>query len=166
MAPDLTSGAIEAIVGGNNFDRPVLQIISSKKITAAGSSADRYRLLLSDGLHSYSHAMLATQLNNLMESGEMDNLAVVQVDKYLCNTIQGDRRVLILLDLNVLAKGSDVGVRLGNPQQFKPGEARNENAAQPNAQPVAQAQSPVKKEQPSNTSNGKLLNMLTLYWTI
>ncbi|XP_052075679.1 replication protein A 70 kDa DNA-binding subunit-like [Mytilus californianus] len=154
MAPDLTSGAIEAIVGGNTFDRPVLQIISSKKITAAGSSADRYRLLLSDGLHSYSHAMLATQLNNLMESGEMDNLAVVQVDKYLCNTIQGDRRVLILLDLNVIAKGSDVGVRLGNPQQFKPGEVRNENAAQPNGQPVAQVQSPVKKEQPSNTSNG------------
>lgn len=35
-------------------------------------------------------AMLATQLNSLMD-GELDNLAVIQVDKYLCNTIQGDR---------------------------------------------------------------------------
>jgi replication factor A1 len=50
----LTPGAIEAIVNGDPYDKPVLQIISSKKITAQGSSADRYRLLLSDGLHSYS----------------------------------------------------------------------------------------------------------------
>jgi hypothetical protein len=42
----------------------------------------------------FTDAMLATQLNNLMESGEMDSLSVVQVDKYLCNTIQGDRFVL------------------------------------------------------------------------
>jgi hypothetical protein len=35
--------------------------------------------------------------------------------------------VLILLDLNVMARGSDIGERLGNPQQFKPGEARNES---------------------------------------
>lgn len=152
MTPDLTPGAIEAIVSGNPFDKPVLQIISSKKITAQGSSADRYRLLLSDGLHSYSHAMLATQLNNLMESGEMDNLSVVKVDKYLCNTIQGDRRVLILLDLNVMARGEDVGQRLGNPQQFKPGEAKNENTVQSNGQP--QAQSPVKKEPPAKSYNG------------
>ena len=153
MTPDLTPGAIEAIVNGEPYDKPVLQIISSKKITAQGSSADRYRLLLSDGLHSYSHAMLATQLNNLMESGEMDSLSVVQVDKYLCNTIQGDRRVLILLDLNVMARGSDIGERLGNPQQFKPGEARNENTAQPNGKQTSQAQSPVKKEPTPNNYN-------------
>ncbi|KAJ8312756.1 hypothetical protein KUTeg_010129 [Tegillarca granosa] len=92
---------------------------SSKKISAQGSSADRYRLLLSDGQLSYSHAMLATQLNSLMETGEMDNLSIIQVDKYLCNTIQGDRRVMILLDVAVLSRGEDVGQRIGNPQQYK-----------------------------------------------
>ena len=50
----------------------------------------------------FTDAMLATQLNNLMDSGEMDSLSVVQVDKYLCNTIQGDRFVLSVSHLNLL----------------------------------------------------------------
>ncbi|XP_061197079.1 replication protein A 70 kDa DNA-binding subunit-like isoform X2 [Saccostrea echinata] len=131
---NLSSGAIEAIINGQNFDKPVLQVISSKKITTQGSNADRYRLLLSDGVVSYSHAMLATQLNSLMESGELDNLAVVQVDKFLCNTIQGDRRVLIILDLHVLHKGSQVGQRLGNPQQYKAGAVQGTESEHNSAQ--------------------------------
>ncbi|XP_060085781.1 replication protein A 70 kDa DNA-binding subunit-like, partial [Ylistrum balloti] len=119
MSEQLTAGALESIIGGESVDSPVLQVLSSKRISAQGSTADRYRLLLSDGETSYSHAMLATQLNSLMESGDMDNLAVIKVNRYLCNTIQGDKRVMILLDVSVLAKGSDVGQRLGAPQQLK-----------------------------------------------
>lgn len=131
--PTLSSGALEAIINGQNFDKPVLQVISSKKITAQGSSADRYRLLLSDGEVSYSHAMLATQLNSLMD-GELDNLAVIQVDKYLCNTIQGDRRVMILLDLHVVQRGSEVGQRIGNPQQYKAAATQGTTAEHNSAQ--------------------------------
>lgn len=49
----------------------------------------------------FTDAMLATQLNNLMDSGEMDNLSVVKVDKYLCNTIQGDRFVLLSVNFHI-----------------------------------------------------------------
>ena len=36
-------------------------------------------------------AMLATQLNDKVTSGELDNFAVIRLDKFLCNVIQPDR---------------------------------------------------------------------------
>ncbi|KAL5017372.1 hypothetical protein ScPMuIL_006961 [Solemya velum] len=135
MSMQLTTGALEGIIRGEVVDKPLLQVISSKKISAA-SSADRYRLLLSDGQTSYSHAMLATQLNDLMETGEIDNLCVVKVDRYLCNTIQGDRRVMILLEVSVLAKGAEVGGRIGNPQQYKASDGGQSAPAQPKSAPT------------------------------
>ncbi|KAL3856901.1 hypothetical protein ACJMK2_011607 [Sinanodonta woodiana] len=127
MTYRLTEGAIESIVKGEVCEKPILQVISSKKISSQG--ADRYRLLLSDGRQSYSHAMLATQMNELMETGEMDDLCVVRVLKHLCNTIQQNRRVLVLLEVEVIAKGSNVQQRLGNPQPYKPGETTSSAAA-------------------------------------
>ncbi|KAK3084764.1 hypothetical protein FSP39_018496 [Pinctada imbricata] len=128
MIFDLDVLYLQTIINGGHVDKPVLQVLSTKKISAQGSSSDRYRLLLSDGIVSYSHAMLATQLNSLMESNEMDNLCIVRIEKYLCNTIQGDRRVMIVLDVSVLHRGEQVGSRIGNPQQYKPGSVdQNEN---------------------------------------
>lgn len=147
MVQQLTAGALESIIGGESVDNPVLQVLSSKRISAQGSTADRYRLLLSDGETSYSHAMLATQLNSLMESGEMDNLAVVKVNRYLCNTIQGDKRVMILLDVSVLSKGSDVGQRLGNPQQLK--------AQQPTADKDGHHSAQLPPQMPKQESGGQ-----------
>ncbi|XP_046360245.1 replication protein A 70 kDa DNA-binding subunit-like isoform X1 [Haliotis rufescens] len=152
MPPQLSSGSIEEIIGGNTPDSPILQIMSSKKISAGGG-ADRYRLLLSDGKHSYSHAMLATQLNELMEQNEIDNLSVVQVNKYLCNTLQGDRRVMILLDVKVVKKGSEVGERIGNPVPFKPGQ-ENTAPVQPNGQ-SAVSNGPAQVNGVSNSSSAK-----------
>lgn len=134
MSVSLTEGSIEAIVAGNSYDNPVLQVISSKLITS-GNGTDRYRLLLSDGRNSYSHTMLATQLNEMMSSGQVDNMSVVRVKQYICNTLHGDRRVMILLDIEVLAKGAEVGGRLGNPQPLKPGQATEQPAAPQPAPP-------------------------------
>ena len=36
-------------------------------------------------------AMLATQLNSLIDEGEMDQLCVIKVKQYICNTLQGNR---------------------------------------------------------------------------
>lgn len=38
-------------------------------------------------------AMLATQLNDKVTSGQMDNFSVIRLDKYICNPIQPDRLV-------------------------------------------------------------------------
>ncbi len=135
---NLSEGAIEHIISGEQVDRPVFQVLGLKKIPGSGQGADRYRLLLSDGVWSHSSAMLATQLNEKVDSGELKQYAVVRLDKYLCNTIQPDRQVMILLEMEVLAPGSAVQRKLGNPQPYKAGAQRPQGATPAN-QPVAAA---------------------------
>ena len=45
--------------------------------------------------------MLATQLNEMMTTGEMDNHCVVKVKQYICNTLQGDRYVLFTVSITI-----------------------------------------------------------------
>jgi len=112
----LTDGSIVDILNGGTPEKPILQVLNVKKISAPNAT-DRYRLLLSDGDHTYSHAMLAAQLNHLLENEEMKSLAVIEVTKYMCNTL-GEKRVLILLGLNVIT--NDVGEKIGDPVQLSP----------------------------------------------
>lgn len=137
------------MVQGDAVDHPVLQIINTKKITASGS-ADRYRLLVSDGVSTYSHVMLATQLNGMMESGKIDPLSVIRVNKFLCNTIQGDKRIIIMLDIEVLRGGGEVGEKLGNPQLFQPDAA---GQRQPGAAPASAPAAPAPVAAPAANLN-------------
>ena len=41
--------------------------------------------------------MLATQLNEKVTSGELDTNCVIRLDKYICNPIQPDRSLSLLL---------------------------------------------------------------------
>ena len=61
-----------------------------KKIQSEQQNVDRYRLQMSDGVH-FQPCMLATQMNEKIESGSMDKYSVVQVSRYLCNTIHERR---------------------------------------------------------------------------
>lgn len=112
---------------GSAIVKPVLQVLGSKMIAGSGGT-DRYRLLLSDGRFSHSSAMLATQLNNLVVDGEMETFTVIRLEKYICNTIQPGRRVMILLEITVIAPGASVGKKLGNPQPFKSVQNASEQA--------------------------------------
>lgn len=125
MTVKLSSGSIDAIINQGQGDlTPVLQIINLKKITSPGAASDRYRLLVSDGDTTYSHVMLATQLNDMMETNQIDTYCVIKLNRYLCNTVQQEKRILILLDITVLKKGSEVKEKLGSsasvPQEAAP----------------------------------------------
>ena len=85
--------------------RPYFQILSSKRI--AGSSSERYRLLISDGMYSNSYAMLATQLNGMVAEKQLDDYCVVKVKRLQCNTMQG-KKVIIILEMEILRPGSQV----------------------------------------------------------
>lgn len=113
MESRLTAGAVELILNNQQVDKPVLQVLNFKPINS--NSADRYRLLLSDGVQCHTYAMLGTQLNCMITNNEIDKFALVQLDKYMCNVVSADKKVLIVLGLTVVAKGSTVGCRLGNP---------------------------------------------------
>jgi len=47
-----------------------------------------YRLQVSDG-DCYQPCMVATQLNTKIASGEIEQYAIICLDKYVCNVIQG-----------------------------------------------------------------------------
>lgn len=116
MAIQLSEGSVKRILDGELVDKPVLQILGYKKIPGNANS-ERYRLLVHDGHISHPFAMLATQLNDKIVKGELERYTVIRLDRYLCNQVQPDKKVLILLEITVLAPGVDVGEKIGAPTQ-------------------------------------------------
>ncbi|XP_063624011.1 replication protein A 70 kDa DNA-binding subunit [Cydia splendana] len=137
MSNQLSQGSLEVIMNGGHYDKPIMQVLGSKKIQGSGAN-ERFRLLVSDGKHSHSFAMLATQLNDKLITGELSDYSVVQIDRFvtslLKNTGKGEKRVMIILDLTILTPGSEVGKKLGNPQTWTEDSAVS--APQPTMQPV------------------------------
>ena len=79
--PPLSRGCISALVAGQAMGFPLtLQVMEIKQIGAAatGNNPQRFRLLLNDGYNGHQ-AMLATQLNDLVNSGTLKNHSVVSI---------------------------------------------------------------------------------------
>ncbi|KAK9501699.1 hypothetical protein O3M35_012375 [Rhynocoris fuscipes] len=135
MAHKLSEGAIKTIMTGGTVTDPVFQILGSKVISGQGSANERYRLLISDGVHLNSFAMLATQLNPMLTSGELVENTIVKVTNHIVSVIKnqekGDKRIMVILAVEVLQHGSKVGMRIGNPVQLTETQqqSNNENTA-------------------------------------
>ena len=111
----LSQGSIVAI-NNNNADsstvKPFLQILDVKKIPNTNTNqADRYRLVISDGLH-YQQAMLATQLNSLIDRSILKQYCIVHLTEFICNFVAG-RRIVIVLNMQVVDAGP--GGIMNNP---------------------------------------------------
>ncbi|XP_053609978.1 replication protein A 70 kDa DNA-binding subunit [Plodia interpunctella] len=147
MDHKLSEGSLEIIMTGGHYDKPIMQVLGSKKIQGSGAN-ERFRLLVSDGKHSHSFAMLATQLNDKLITGELCDYSVVQIDRFvtslLKNTGKGEKRVMIILDVTILAPGQKVGKKLGNPQTWSEETA---SAPAPSAMQHVPAPSPAKPVQ-------------------
>lgn len=87
MPVSLTPNAIAAINGGDVNSKPLVQVLDIKLI---GNSQERYRFLISDAVAT-QQAMLATQLNDRVKSGEVRKGSVIQLIDYICSTIQNRR---------------------------------------------------------------------------
>ncbi|EIW73657.1 replication factor A1 [Tremella mesenterica] len=132
---------------------PILQAVSVKKINAPGASGlDRYRVILSDGTH-FLQGMLATQLNPMVDSKELDKNTVIKLKTFVTNVVQG-RKLIIILTLEVVPWS---GEKIGNPTNveqaaplaapqsvLKPSTTANVNASKPVAkQPQKTAAAPM-----------------------
>ncbi|CCM03614.1 uncharacterized protein FIBRA_05754 [Fibroporia radiculosa] len=135
MAHQLTGGAcirLNEPIGGDDelFNmRPTVQFLSFKKVVPApGSSAtvDRYRVIISDGEH-FLQAMLATQLNHLVEDEKITKHSIATIEKFTCNLVQ-DKRLLIILSLQIVAKDSS---KIGNPTPIQSPSGPNAAGALP-----------------------------------
>ncbi|XP_041979266.1 replication protein A 70 kDa DNA-binding subunit [Aricia agestis] len=158
----LSEGSLEVIMNGGDYNKPVMQVLGSKKIQGSGAN-ERFRLLVSDGKHSHSFAMLATQLNDKLITGELSDYSVVQIDRFvtslLKNTGKGEKRVMIILDITILAPGSEIGKKLGNPQTWTEESAAQAPASAPNPAPKpAPALSSIPKLAPTPSLDSSMLN--------
>ena len=109
-----------------------VQLLSIKKVTNPPNSTatiDRYRIILSDGVH-FVQAMLATQLNELVSNGDIVKNSIVVIDKLTCNFVHEKRfehcpfdgrsfsclsRLIIILNFHVVSTDEE---KIGNPVAF------------------------------------------------
>ena len=70
--------------------------------------------------------MLATQLNHFISDNTFSEYTIIRVNKLQCNTMQG-KKVIIILDADVIRSGAQVGQRIGNPVAINADGTVNEN---------------------------------------
>ncbi|KAL1532258.1 replication protein A 70 kDa DNA-binding subunit E isoform X3 [Salvia divinorum] len=117
-AVKLTQGAIAFMTSDaadadkSNF-KPVLQVVSVRLVNTQNQTAERYRVLLSDG-DFIQQGMLATQRNELVKSNYLQNGSVVMLTQFVCNVVQ-NRKIIIIIDLDVIVEKCDP---IGQPKQY------------------------------------------------
>ncbi|VDP09923.1 unnamed protein product [Soboliphyme baturini] len=122
--PPLTPNAVEMMLNQQMDSDVTVQVLQYKKLSdRTPNQPPRYRLQISDGEHSCGNCMLATQKNELIESGQLDSFAIVSVKKYISNKIS-NKKFVVLVELEVLKAGSTVVKPIGNPTPLKELAAR------------------------------------------
>jgi replication factor A1 len=134
----LTQGSVKMLVDGShekeqNF-QPILQVINIKQVGATKGGTVRYRAILSDGVY-YVQGMLATQLNGMVESGDLKEDGVIQLDEILRNLVAG-RTLVIILRMAIL---HNPGQRIGAPLDLEKEIEKNPALANPVAMVPPQA---------------------------
>uniref|UniRef100_UPI0037E8AE9C replication protein A 70 kDa DNA-binding subunit-like isoform X2 n=1 Tax=Semicossyphus pulcher TaxID=241346 RepID=UPI0037E8AE9C len=79
------------------------------------TSPPRYRLMMSDGRHSFTSFLLATQLNHLYEEDLLVPNCVCKVKKTSPNTLADGRLVLTVIDMEVIQSAEETGGMIGDP---------------------------------------------------
>uniref|UniRef100_A0AAY4EVM4 Replication protein A subunit n=1 Tax=Denticeps clupeoides TaxID=299321 RepID=A0AAY4EVM4_9TELE len=123
MSATLSDGAIEALNKGNEVTNPVLQLVNIRKIDGGNGTA-RFRLMMSDGLHTMSSFMLATQLNPMVDSNQLSPNCVCMLKKSVTNVLKDGRRVVVVLDMEVLKTAEEIGGKIGEPTPYVEGDSR------------------------------------------
>ncbi|XP_044142942.1 replication protein A 70 kDa DNA-binding subunit [Bufo gargarizans] len=147
--PKLSEGAIAAILQGDTSCKPILQVINTRPINTA-NGPPRYRLLMSDGLNTLSSFMLATQLNSLVDENRLAANCICEVSRYIVNNLKDGRRVIIIMELDVLKSADSVYGKIGNPQPYNDGQGA--------PQPAAVAPAPPPPSKPAQNSAPLLSN--------
>ncbi|KAH7432356.1 hypothetical protein KP509_07G018700 [Ceratopteris richardii] len=112
MTASLTPNAILALNSGEADLQPLVQVLDVRQIGTGQSTQERYRLVLSDGNY-VQQAMLATQLNEFVKSGQVQKGSIVKLIEYICNTVQ-NRKIIIVLSMEVAVSSSEI---IGDPKQ-------------------------------------------------
>ncbi|XP_030601923.1 replication protein A 70 kDa DNA-binding subunit-like isoform X2 [Archocentrus centrarchus] len=117
MSVTLTKGAVEALYKGLQVNNPVLQLLNIRQISNA-SGPPRFRLMMSDGQHSLTSCLLATQLNHLPEGNLLVPNCVCLLKKTVTNTLADGRHVVVVMDMEIFQSAEETGGKIGNPTPY------------------------------------------------
>ncbi|KAK2828256.1 hypothetical protein Q5P01_019290 [Channa striata] len=117
MSVTLTQGAIKALFEGSQVNNPVLQLLNMRQVST-GSGPPRFRLMMSDSQHSLSSFLLATQLNHLHEENLLVPNCVCRIKRTVTSTLPDGRRVVIVVDMEVLQSAEEAGGKIGDPTPY------------------------------------------------
>ncbi|XP_041664731.1 replication protein A 70 kDa DNA-binding subunit [Cheilinus undulatus] len=137
----LSEGAIEALTNGTSENDLVLQLVNIRKLEG-GSGNTRWRVMMSDGRHTLSSFMLSTQLNYMAEENQLVPNCICLLKRHVTNILKDGRRVVIILEIEVVKPAEAVGGRIGDPTPFTEGAAKGpQPVANPEPRPPLQPQS-------------------------
>ncbi|KAL1260826.1 hypothetical protein QQF64_008653, partial [Cirrhinus molitorella] len=147
MTVRLSEGAIESLTKGIEVSNPVLQCVNIRKIDG-GNGLSRFRLMMSDGLHTMSSFMLSTQLNPMAEQNQLAANCVCMLKRNVTNVLKDGRRVVVILDMEVVKSADQMAGKIGDPTPYVEGQTKPQQntAPAPNMRPL----------QPQNGSDGSM----------
>uniref|UniRef100_A0A667YIS4 Replication protein A subunit n=1 Tax=Myripristis murdjan TaxID=586833 RepID=A0A667YIS4_9TELE len=79
-------------------------------------------------LYPFTAFMLSTQLNPMAENNRLAPNCVCQLKKNVTNVLKDGRRVVVILDMDVIMSAEDVGGRIGEPTPYTDGDASKHSA--------------------------------------
>lgn len=133
----LSEGAIETLTMGSQHPDAVLQLLNIRKMDAT-TGPPRFRIMMSDGRHTMSYFMLSTQLNRMAEDALLTPNCVCLLKKSVMNILKDGRRVVVILDIEVVKPAKDVPGKIGDPTPFVEGQSKAPQSAPiPSVRPLA-----------------------------
>ncbi|XP_059188007.1 replication protein A 70 kDa DNA-binding subunit isoform X1 [Centropristis striata] len=148
----LSEGAIEALSSGNGGNDAVLQLVNIRKIDG-GSGPARFRVMMSDGLHTLSSFMLSTQLNFMAEENKLLPNCICILKKHVTNILKDGRRVVIILEIEVIKPAEDVAGKIGDPTPYTDGQSKV-----PQSAPNTENRAPLQQQNRLNESANRGFN--------
>ncbi|KAF8911056.1 hypothetical protein CPB84DRAFT_1763251 [Gymnopilus junonius] len=160
MSHQLSAGSIKLLQTASPDDVTVfesqhtLQFLSIKRVgntpnPTGATPPDRYRIIMSDGVH-YMQAMLATQLNSLVQDNIIGKNTIALIDKLTCNYVQ-EKRLIIVLGLRVLQHSAE---KIGDPQNLESSDTAEGAAGNQGSATSASTPTPIAKPVSVGTSSG------------
>ncbi|KAK5612214.1 60S acidic ribosomal protein P1 [Crenichthys baileyi] len=137
---NLSAGAIEALANGSGWNEAVLQLVNIRKIDG-GSGPSRFRVMMSDGLHTLSSFMLSTQLNYMAEENILVPNCVCVLKRQVTNMLKDGRRVVIILEIEVIKPAEEVAGKIGDPTPYSDGQSKGQPPA-----PVPESRPPLQQQ--------------------
>uniref|UniRef100_A0A3Q2X9B8 Replication protein A subunit n=1 Tax=Haplochromis burtoni TaxID=8153 RepID=A0A3Q2X9B8_HAPBU len=88
-----------------------------------GNGPSRFRVMMSDGRHTLSSFMLSTQLNHMAEENILAPNCICNLKRHVTNILKDGRRVVIILEIDVIKPAKDVAGRIGDPTPYTEGKS-------------------------------------------